>query len=142
MRLGLPLRSFARVSMAQHLRLPSSVELHRESVHVRFDPDAGRGFSNRDFDMSVDRALRVQQADPSAGGALWASINRKVVDEALYVWLVNPVAVDFVSARVGNYQYSPTWDVLLSQLWVRQILAECPVDAAIRAGSCSSMPFG
>lgn len=137
MRLGLPLRSVARVSMAQHLHLPSSVELHRESVHVRFDPDAGRGFSNRDFDMSVDRALRVQQADPSAGGALWASINRKVVDEALYVWLVNPVAVDFVSARVGNYRYSPTWDVLLSQLWVRQILAECPVDAAIRAESCS-----
>lgn len=59
----------------------------------------------------------------------------------MYVWLVNPVAVDFVSARVGNYQYSPTWDVLLSQLWVRQILAEAQStrpSALDRAHRCRS----
>jgi len=77
------------------------------------------GLCDPEFDRMVDRALRVQQADPSAAGALWASIDRTVVDQALYVWLENPVVVDFVSARVGNYQYSSTWEVLLSQLWVR-----------------------
>jgi uncharacterized protein (DUF2164 family) len=27
--------------------------------------------------------------------------------------------VDFVSKRVGNYQYNPKWGVLLDQLWVK-----------------------
>lgn len=39
--------------------------------------------------------------------------------EAPYVWLVNPVAVAFVSERVGNYQYSQEWGSLLDQLWVQ-----------------------
>jgi hypothetical protein len=31
----------------------------------------------------------------------------------------NQIATDFVSARVGNYQYHPQLGVLLDQLWVR-----------------------
>ncbi len=31
----------------------------------------------------------------------------------------NPQNVDFLSTRVGNYQYHPQWGVLLSQIWVR-----------------------
>jgi peptide/nickel transport system substrate-binding protein len=27
--------------------------------------------------------------------------------------------IDFVSRRVGNYQYNPQWGALLDQLWVR-----------------------
>jgi peptide/nickel transport system substrate-binding protein len=77
------------------------------------------GFCDPEFDRMVERALQIQQADPSAAGALWASIDRAVVDQALYVWLDTPVVVEFVSARVGNYQFNSTWDVLLSQLWVR-----------------------
>ena len=42
-----------------------------------------------------------------------------IVDQAPYLWLLNPIAVEFVSERVGNYQYSPQWGVLLNQLWVR-----------------------
>ena len=34
-----------------------------------------------------------------------------------YVWLVNLIAVEFVSERVGNYQYNSQWGVLLNQLW-------------------------
>jgi peptide/nickel transport system substrate-binding protein len=33
--------------------------------------------------------------------------------------LLNPKQVDFVSRRVGDYQYSPQWGVLLDRLWVR-----------------------
>ncbi len=31
----------------------------------------------------------------------------------------NPLNVDFVSRRVGNYQHNPQWGVLLDQLWVK-----------------------
>ena len=35
------------------------------------------------------------------------------------MWLVNPIAVEFVSERVDNYQYSQQWGSLLDQMWVR-----------------------
>ena len=67
----------------------------------------------------IDRAIRLQLDDPAAAGALWAEIDRAIVDQAPYLWLVNQIAVEFVSERVGNYQSSPQWGVLLNQLWVR-----------------------
>jgi hypothetical protein len=33
--------------------------------------------------------------------------------------LVTPSITDFISHRVGNYQYNPQLGVLLDQLWVR-----------------------
>jgi len=72
-----------------------------------------------EIDDMIESALQTQTVDPSAGGALWAAVDRAIVDQAPYVWLVNPIGVDFVCARIGNYQYTSTWDVLLSQLWVR-----------------------
>jgi hypothetical protein len=35
------------------------------------------------------------------------------------VFLVNPVGVDLVSERAGNYERNPQWGLLLDQLWVR-----------------------
>ena len=46
-------------------------------------------------------------------------LDRAIVDQAPYVWLTNPNSVQFVSERVGNYQSSLQWGVLLSQLWVQ-----------------------
>lgn len=95
----------------------SNFVVNRFTCGSSITPD--EGFCDPEFDRTVGRALRVQVADPSKGGAIWASIDRTVVDEALYVWLVNQTTVDFVSSRVGNYQYTSTWGVLLTQLWVR-----------------------
>jgi ABC-type transport system substrate-binding protein len=50
--------------------------------------------------------------------ATGAQVDRRVVDAAPWVFLVNPVGFDFVSERVGNYQRHPQWGVLLAQLWV------------------------
>lgn len=54
----------------------------------------------------INRALQLQAHDPTAAGALWARINHAIVDQAPYLWLVNPIRVEFVSERVGNYQWS------------------------------------
>lgn len=77
------------------------------------------GFCDPAIDAKIDRAIQMQLDDPAAAGLLWAEIDRAIVDQAPYAWLVNPIAVDFVSERVGNYQYSPQWGSLLDQLWVR-----------------------
>jgi peptide/nickel transport system substrate-binding protein len=71
------------------------------------------------IDAMIDRASRLQLEDPAASGALWAEIDREIVRQAPYLWLVNGIAVAFVSERVGNYQVHHQWGGLLNQLWVR-----------------------
>jgi ABC-type transport system substrate-binding protein len=67
----------------------------------------------------IDRASGLQLVDPAASGALWAEIDHEIVDQAPYLWLFNQTAVEFVSERVGNYQWSPQWSALLNQIWIR-----------------------
>ncbi len=74
-------------------------------------------------DPAVEAAMRhafdLQTTDPGAANAAWARVDRMISQRAPVVAVSNPTAVDFVSERVGNYQYHPQWGVLLSQLWVR-----------------------
>ena len=67
----------------------------------------------------IEKAIGAQADDEVAAGALWAKVDRAIVDQAPYVWLGNPIFADFVSERVGNFQQHPQWGVLLNQLWVR-----------------------
>ena len=54
-----------------------------------------------------------------AAAALWARIDRQATgDKAAWVPLVNPRLIDFVSARVRNYQFHPYWGILANQLVV------------------------
>jgi YVTN family beta-propeller protein len=77
------------------------------------------GFCDPQIDAMIDRAIRLQFTNPAASGRLWAAIDRAIVDQAPFVWLVNPVAVEFVSERLGNYQWHLQWGGLLNQVWVR-----------------------
>jgi peptide/nickel transport system substrate-binding protein len=77
------------------------------------------GFCEPGIDAMIDRATQMQVDDPATAGRLWAEIDREIVDQAPYVWLANTIAVEFVSERVGNYQRSPQWGMLLNQLWVQ-----------------------
>lgn len=47
-----------------------------------------------------------------------AQADRQITDQALFVPLVTPSIIDFLSRRVGNYQYNAQRGVLLDQLWV------------------------
>ena len=83
------------------------------------DNDNWAEFCNPKIDAEIARARSLQTSDPKAAAELWSKVDRDVVDQA--PWLVhdNPQASDFVSRRVGNYQYSPQWGALLDQMWVR-----------------------
>ena len=73
-------------------------------------------------DPRIDRqiaAAPTEQANADAVRGLWERIDRQTVDQAPWVPLVNPKAVDVLSRRVGNYQYSVHMGMLLDQLWVR-----------------------
>ena len=89
----------------------------RFTCHASFTPPAS--FCDRKIDRMINHALLVQTDDQTAASPLWAAIDRAIVDEAPYLWLVNELNIDFVSERVGNYQRSPQWGLLYDQLWVR-----------------------
>ena len=76
-------------------------------------------FCDRRVDAEIARALKLEATDQDAAQALWARIERDVVDLAPEVPLFTPTDVNIVSKRVGNYQYNPEWGILFDQLWVR-----------------------
>ena len=67
----------------------------------------------------VERALAAEPADPVSARRLWAAADRRLVDLAVVVPLVNEAAAIVTGPRVGNYAWSPATGPLLGQLWVR-----------------------
>ena len=61
----------------------------------------------------------MQLTDPAAARRLWAQADRIVTDQAPYVPVLNVGTAGFVSSRVGNYQESPVYGLLVDQMWVR-----------------------
>src|SRR5262249_23395183 len=72
------------------------------------------------LDRRIDSARMAQVTDPYAARGLWEGVDRQIVDQAVWVPLVNPEFVDVTSRRVGNYQYNPNGSgIMYDQLWVR-----------------------
>jgi len=76
-------------------------------------------FCDPAIDTQIKRALALEETDPAIAASRWSRLDREIVDQAPMVPLVNPKHVDFLSSRVGNYQYNPQWGLLLDELWVR-----------------------
>jgi peptide/nickel transport system substrate-binding protein len=82
-------------------------------------PENHGDFCDREIDATIRRALRLQERDPAAASESWAAIDRELTDRAPWVFLYTQSSANFVSKRVGNYQYHPLWGTLYGQLWVR-----------------------
>ena len=76
-------------------------------------------FCDRPINTRIARALEVEATDPDAAVALWARIERDIVNLAPWVPLFTPSHALLTSKRVGNYQYNPETKLLFDQLWVR-----------------------
>jgi ABC-type transport system substrate-binding protein/DNA-binding SARP family transcriptional activator len=78
------------------------------------------GFCDPHADTLASQAQAAQQTDPAAARNLWAKLDRLVTDQAPWVPILNASETVFVSARVGNYQESPSYaGPLLDQIWIR-----------------------
>ncbi|MFC8429973.1 ABC transporter substrate-binding protein [Streptomyces sp. NPDC057253] len=77
------------------------------------------GYCSPSFDRLVATAQDVERSDPGRARESWARIDRKVIDEALWLPVVNFKQVAFASARLGNYQSTSASGPLVSQMWVR-----------------------
>jgi peptide/nickel transport system substrate-binding protein len=74
-------------------------------------------FCDRRVDAVIARAAREQ--DSAVATASWQRAERALLAQAPVVPVFNRSNVDFVSERVGNYEYNPQWGLLLAQVWVR-----------------------
>jgi peptide/nickel transport system substrate-binding protein len=88
-----------------------------------FQPDSNGnlnlgGFCDRAVDRAIARATAAQLAN-SGAAADWAAVDRLVVDEAPWISVANPETIDFVSRRVGDFQYNPQFGELADLLWVQ-----------------------
>jgi ABC-type transport system substrate-binding protein len=89
------------------------------SCDERRAPDNYGHFCDPVADGLMRRAARLQLTDPRAGNDLWAQADARIIDQAAAIPLYNPITTDFVSERLGNYQFHPQWGMLFDQAWVR-----------------------
>jgi len=85
------------------------------------DPAATRNgafYCNPAADQLMSQADSQQATEPAQAAATWAAVDQAVTFDAPWVTLANLNNVDFLSARVTNYQYNPFLGVLLDQLQI------------------------
>jgi YVTN family beta-propeller protein len=76
-------------------------------------------FCDHRLDTQINTALAAESTNSPDTAALWAQGDRTATDQAPAVPLTTQAAINLVSARVGDFQYSLQLGVLLDQLWVR-----------------------
>jgi ABC-type transport system substrate-binding protein len=96
------------------------------SAHDFIDPQfrCGAPFNNsglcsESLDAAIDEAQRLQATDPAAANSAWIEIEHRLVEDAIWVPLTNPVSAFAFSARTENIEVHPQWGILLSRLWVQ-----------------------
>ena len=76
-------------------------------------------FCDHRLDGLVHHAEATQATDPTRAAGLWQEADREAVSQAPWLSLTNPLGLDVISHRVGNYQHNPQLGSLLDQLWVK-----------------------
>jgi peptide/nickel transport system substrate-binding protein len=75
-------------------------------------------FCDPAVERTIVQALVLEATDPRSASAKWAALDRLLTDRAVWVPLVNPRSIDFLSARVGNYLRQPVLGLIADQLTV------------------------
>jgi ABC-type transport system substrate-binding protein len=80
----------------------------------------GNGYyCNPALDRQMRQARLLELSQPAEAAALWASIDRQLTDDAVWVPTVNQREIDLVSNRLRNYENNPIWGLLVDQSWLR-----------------------
>jgi peptide/nickel transport system substrate-binding protein len=76
-------------------------------------------FCDKGVESQMAKASSTALEDPNAANQLWSGVDKATTDEAPWVSLVNTKMLDFTSARVKGFQFSPEWYFLLAQASVK-----------------------
>ena len=77
-------------------------------------------FCSSTIDHGINHAFGLEDlGQQAAANQVWASLDHRITDLAPWLPLVNPNLVNFVSSRVGGYQFNPLWYFLIDQAWLK-----------------------
>jgi peptide/nickel transport system substrate-binding protein len=76
-------------------------------------------FCDKGIQAQMDKASDTAIEDPDAGNQIWQAVDKATTDKAPWVAYVNAKMLDFTSARVKGFQFSPQWYFLLAQASVK-----------------------
>jgi peptide/nickel transport system substrate-binding protein len=77
------------------------------------------GFCDKDLDAKMHTALTLAQTNQAQANQQWGDIDKAIMAQAPVAPLITPKIIDFTSKRVGNYQFSKQFYMLVGQLWVK-----------------------
>ncbi|MFI5673611.1 ABC transporter substrate-binding protein [Streptomyces cellulosae] len=77
------------------------------------------GFCDKGIDAKMQTALKTAQTDQKSADQQWGTIDQELMAQSPVVPLINPKLIDFTSKRVGNYQFSKQFYMLVGQMWVK-----------------------
>ena len=72
-------------------------------------------FCDPTLDHEAERAEALRLTEPTRSNLLWSKIDKKLVDDAVWIPLTTQRILDFVSTRLRNYQFSPVYHFLPAQ---------------------------
>jgi YVTN family beta-propeller protein len=75
-------------------------------------------YCNPALDREMNQAELAELNDPAKAAAAWASIDRQLTNDAIWVPTVSLRDVELTSRRLHNYQYNPVWGFLADQSWL------------------------
>jgi peptide/nickel transport system substrate-binding protein len=91
-----------------------------ESFHEGSDSSVNiSGFCDKDINDKMKKALELGVEDQAAANKMWAEIDKAVTDKAPAAALFTPKHVDFVSKRLGNFQFNSQFYWMVTQSWVQ-----------------------
>jgi len=76
-------------------------------------------FCDPRVDEEMRRATSRELTDLPGSTRLWTRIDHELTNRAVWLPLVNPRLLDFVSTRVRNYEFHPIWGFIPDQVWLR-----------------------
>ena len=77
------------------------------------------GFCDHGIDARMQQALALSITDAAGADKIWSEVDRTITDAAPAAVLFVPRQIDFVSRRVGNFNFSPQDNWIITQSWVR-----------------------
>ena len=77
------------------------------------------GFCDQAINKKMKDALALGVTDQEGANKMWAEIDKEVTDKAPMAAMFTPKHVDFVSKRLGNFQFNAQFYWMVSQSWVQ-----------------------
>src|SRR6266478_4688762 len=91
-----------------------------DSFHPGSDSSVNiAGFCDKAIDAKMKDASATGITDDAAANKKWAQIDKDVTDAAAAAVLFTPKHVDFISKRVGNFQFNGQYYWVITQSWVQ-----------------------